>query len=437
MAFIFYNIIGGTLSADINNSTLTIQSAAFASLPAVSGDDRLAIALDYDQVAGDPEIVYIDAHTAAATSLTVAARGQETANGGGSARSHLAGTKWCVAITRAHLEELPFRKVNAKGDILVATADKTITRKAVGATNGHVLKVDSGDSTGVAWGTVPTAGIEDNAVTNAKLADNAVNTAEIADNAVTAAKIAADAVGSSEIATGAVGTDELASNAVTTAKITDANVTTAKLADGAVTTAKITDANVTTAKIATGAVTANELASNAVTTVKITDANVTTAKIADTNVTTAKLADGAVTTAKLADDDVTRVKIASEAADTGTLTTTQGSAVAKTTNYCDVIKVGRRVDVWFSYTFTAAGTASNVVSLSLPHTPARDYVACGTFQYGDNGASIYGGRITIVSGVAQFVAEDITHAQYFGLSPAITIASSDVLEGHFSYMASS
>ena len=45
--------------------------------------------------------------------------------------------------------------VDAKGDIVTATADNTPARIAVG-TNGQFLKADSTQSTGLAWGTVTT-----------------------------------------------------------------------------------------------------------------------------------------------------------------------------------------------------------------------------------------------------------------------------------------
>jgi hypothetical protein len=45
--------------------------------------------------------------------------------------------------------------VDAKGDLIVATADNTVTRLAVGGTNNHVLMVDSATATGVKWAAVP------------------------------------------------------------------------------------------------------------------------------------------------------------------------------------------------------------------------------------------------------------------------------------------
>lgn len=41
--------------------------------------------------------------------------------------------------------------VDAKGDLLAGTAADTITRLAVGGTNGHVLTVDSAEATGMKW----------------------------------------------------------------------------------------------------------------------------------------------------------------------------------------------------------------------------------------------------------------------------------------------
>jgi hypothetical protein len=53
-------------------------------------------------------------------------------------------------ITAADVGAVPVTTVNAKGDLLVATADDTVTRLAVGA-NDYVLTADSGQATGVKW----------------------------------------------------------------------------------------------------------------------------------------------------------------------------------------------------------------------------------------------------------------------------------------------
>jgi hypothetical protein len=48
--------------------------------------------------------------------------------------------------------------VDAKGDLLVGSANDTVSRLAVASTAGYVLQVDSAETTGLKWGAPPTAG---------------------------------------------------------------------------------------------------------------------------------------------------------------------------------------------------------------------------------------------------------------------------------------
>ena len=49
--------------------------------------------------------------------------------------------------------------VDAKGDLILGTANDTVSRLAVGATNGYLLTVDSAEATGVKWAAAPSAGM--------------------------------------------------------------------------------------------------------------------------------------------------------------------------------------------------------------------------------------------------------------------------------------
>jgi microcystin-dependent protein len=69
--------------------------------------------------------------------------------------------------------------MTTKGD-LISTDGSSINRLAVGATNAHVLQVDSAQTNGIKWGQVATAGIADSAVTSAKIADRTVVADDIA-----------------------------------------------------------------------------------------------------------------------------------------------------------------------------------------------------------------------------------------------------------------
>jgi len=58
------------------------------------------------------------------------------------------GVKWAAVDDTTKIAK---SIVDAKGDLIVATANDTPARLAVGGTNNHVLVVDSGESAGVKW----------------------------------------------------------------------------------------------------------------------------------------------------------------------------------------------------------------------------------------------------------------------------------------------
>lgn len=88
-----YDFHAGTIStSNLLIAGTTLNSTALASLPAVTAPDYVVLVLDPDEVAGVPEVVYVTAHTASATSATIA-RAQEDASTN-PARQHNIGIKW-------------------------------------------------------------------------------------------------------------------------------------------------------------------------------------------------------------------------------------------------------------------------------------------------------------------------------------------------------
>jgi len=111
------------------------------------------ISLTYDDVANTLTIAVTGLGTAAA--LSTADIDERARDAVGSALT--AGTGITVTpndgadtITVATSAILP-TIVDAKGDLIVATAADTVARLPVGGTNGHVLTVDSAEAAGVKW----------------------------------------------------------------------------------------------------------------------------------------------------------------------------------------------------------------------------------------------------------------------------------------------
>lgn len=158
-----YNFQSGVLTSDIASGDLSFSSTTLAALPAVTGSDYCVVVIDPDSAdpnhAGQaPELVYITAHTASATSATITRAQESTA-----AHAHSAGVKWELVATVLDFE-----------DDLV---------------DGTTLEVASGVHR-IKAGGVGTSQIADSAVTSAKIADGGIATVDLADHAVTAAKLA-------------------------------------------------------------------------------------------------------------------------------------------------------------------------------------------------------------------------------------------------------
>jgi hypothetical protein len=84
------NFLGGLIEDNpLASGATVLNSAALAAVPAIGSTQHMPIILDPDGVGGVPEIAYITAHTAAATTATIT-KGQE----GTAARAHERDTPW-------------------------------------------------------------------------------------------------------------------------------------------------------------------------------------------------------------------------------------------------------------------------------------------------------------------------------------------------------
>src|SRR3990167_8798804 len=89
----------GFVSGTITDNSLlvgatTMNGAALANIPAIVSPDICILVLDPTGSAGAPELVYITAHTAAATSATIARAKEST-----TARQHASGVDWAHVPT--------------------------------------------------------------------------------------------------------------------------------------------------------------------------------------------------------------------------------------------------------------------------------------------------------------------------------------------------
>lgn len=96
MARKFQNLVRGTTTNNpLASGGTSLTSAELAALVAVASPEVLAITLDPESVNGDPEIIEVTAHTAAATSATITRAKESTV-----ARAHPAGTDWVHSLTK-------------------------------------------------------------------------------------------------------------------------------------------------------------------------------------------------------------------------------------------------------------------------------------------------------------------------------------------------
>lgn len=87
--------LGGLIEDNpLSSSATTLTSAGLASVPVIGSTQHMAIVLDPDGFNGAPEVVYITAHSAAATTATIV-RAQESST----ARAHDRDVPWVHTVT--------------------------------------------------------------------------------------------------------------------------------------------------------------------------------------------------------------------------------------------------------------------------------------------------------------------------------------------------
>lgn len=124
----------------------------------------ISVSLPQDSAVAFPVGSWIDFLVIGAGSATFAAGTGATVNGAALTATQWrraiaikrAANTWTVDIAPTGGSGIPATTVDAKGDLIAATANDTVARLAVG-TNGQVLTADSAEATGLKWAT-PAAG---------------------------------------------------------------------------------------------------------------------------------------------------------------------------------------------------------------------------------------------------------------------------------------
>lgn len=110
------NFADGNLDASVSDSDTSLSSPGFADLPVVTGGDHIALVLEPESSA--PEVVWVTAHTASATTVTVS-RGEE----GTTAVAHADDSFWTHAPTAKDFPEPTIITLGDAGRIYISATE--------------------------------------------------------------------------------------------------------------------------------------------------------------------------------------------------------------------------------------------------------------------------------------------------------------------------
>ena len=124
---------------------------------------------------------------------------------------------------------------------------------------------------------------------------------------------------------------------------------------------------------------------------------------------------------------------------------TQSGAVAHTVNSSTYQRVGRNISWRFTLTCSGAGTAANVVTVSLPvnNVLASDMATIGTMEIYDTSANtIYGGpAVTVTAGTirarSRFPDANVGFTYLGTLNFTAALAAGDIITGCVAYECAS
>lgn len=156
--------VATTLSGSANNSTTSITVTALSGYPVstpwtaiIDPDTASEEVVTVTGVSGTTLTVTrgVDGTSAVSHSAGAVFRHGVSARDFDEANDHVNTTGNPHSTTASDVGAVANSLVDAKGDLVTATADNTPARLAVGGTNGHRLEVASGESTGLKWAPDP------------------------------------------------------------------------------------------------------------------------------------------------------------------------------------------------------------------------------------------------------------------------------------------